>query len=55
MVSVAAQFFWTAKQDSAGDKKDWEEDEKAAKKQRKKQKQQAGLRLKAKWRQDRWW
>ena len=51
MVSVAAQFFWAAKQDSAGDKKDWEEDEKAAKKQRKKQRQQAGLRIKAKWRQ----
>ena len=59
MVSVAAQFFWAAKQDSAGDKKDWEEDglaslrveeDKETKKRRKKQRKQAELRLKAKWR-----
>ena len=59
MVSVAAQFFWAAKQDSAGDKKGWEEDglaslrveeDKETKKRRKKQRKQAELRLKAKWR-----
>ena len=59
MVSVAAQFFWAAKQDSAGDTKDWEEDglaslrveeDKETKKRRKTQRKQAELRLKAKWR-----
>jgi hypothetical protein len=50
-VSVAAQFFWATKQGLVEAEKDGEEEDKVTKKQRKKWRQQAGLRLKAKWRQ----
>ena len=49
-ISVAAQFFWAAKQDSVGDEKCRVEEDKAARKQAKKQRKQAELRTKARWR-----
>ena len=49
-VSVAAQFFWATKQDSAEDEKGRVEEEKAARKQAEKQRKQVELRIKARWR-----
>ena len=49
-ISVAAQFSWAAKPDSAKDEKCRVEEGKSARKQAKKQRKQAELRIKARWR-----